>query len=124
MKLLPFVRVAKYAEALEGSVFFTSLAQGDLERLDCSSQGCGSPVTITSGLESYGGLLPWKGRLLAALKSHQVVSLDPWCSTGCPTTQLVDVKRVLAGANESFNVRGLTWHPSWKQQIFYFHLVL
>lgn len=113
MKLLPFILaiLAKYAGALEGSVFFTSLAQGDLERLDCSSQGCGSPVTITSGLESYGGLLPWKGRLLAALKSHHVVALDPWC-IGCPTTQLVDVKRVLAGANESYNVRGLTWHPS------------
>lgn len=105
--LLSLLATAASGKPLEGSVFFTSLSSGDLVRLDCGKDGCGAPVSILSGLENYGGLVPWKGRLLGALKSQKVVTLDPWCKD-CPVSPLVDVKRVVGGQG-SFNVRGMTW---------------
>ena len=54
--------------------------------------------------------MPWNGRLLAALKSHQVVELDPWCQdTSCPVKVLVDVDRALPRVNRSFSLGGMTW---------------
>ena len=104
MKLL--LSLVAAASALEGSVFFTSLPARELVRLDCASGSCGPPVTLATGLESYGGLLPWETRLVVALNSQQVVHMDPWCSE-CPMKLLVDVKKAIG--SEGFNVRGLTW---------------
>jgi hypothetical protein len=59
------------------SIFFTSLHTGDLVRLDnCGSPaGCDMPVTIATGLETYGGLQTWESSLLAASKAHHIVKV-------------------------------------------------
>lgn len=108
MKLLNLLALVAFSSAknLEGSVFFTSLSSGDLVRLDCGNAGCGAPVIVTTGLENYGGLLPWESRLVAALKNQQVVHMDPWCND-CPKKTLVDMTRAVGQA--TLNVRGMTW---------------
>ncbi|CAE7173553.1 unnamed protein product [Symbiodinium pilosum] len=96
-------------DPLQGAIFFTSLGTKELVRLDCNKQGCTGPHTVATGMETYGGLLPWKGHLLAALKSHQLVQLDPWCqNSSCPVTALVDVDHVLGGEHGSYDLGGVS----------------
>mmetsp|Transcript_62150 Transcript_62150/g.115319 ORF Transcript_62150/g.115319 Transcript_62150/m.115319 type:complete len:323 (+) Transcript_62150:115-1083(+) len=99
-------------EPLQGSLFFTGKNSKNLVRLDhCSGGSCSAPVPISTGLETYGGLLPWNGSLVAALGSHHVVVLDPWCKdSSCPVSILVDVDKALGpGDHGSFNLADMTW---------------
>jgi len=98
--------------SVQGSIFFTCLHSGDLIRLDhCGVNGCDQPVAIAKGLATYGGLVPWDGSLLAALKSRLVVQVDPWCQdSSCPLKTLVDVERALGpGDHGSFSLAGMAW---------------
>ncbi|CAK9004043.1 unnamed protein product [Durusdinium trenchii] len=109
MKLL-LVALWAGVHALDGSIFFTNLGKDELMRADCGVSGCGKALPIAQHVETYSGLVPWNGRLLAALKSHQVVELDPWCQdTSCPVKVLVDVDRALPRVNRSFSLGGMTW---------------
>jgi len=110
--LTSVVGVVPPTGSLQGAIFFTDLPSKDLVRLDkCGSAGCSKPVTIATGLSTYGGLLPWNGGLLAALNNHLVVQVDPWCqNSSCPVRQLVDVTRALGlGDDASFSLGGLAW---------------
>lgn len=120
MKLVVFILTSRSwvmslepsAGSLQGSIFFQSLHSSELVRLDaCGDDGCASPVTIATGLSTYGGLLPWHGSLLAALKRNLVVQIDPWRQdSSSPMTTLVDVERALGpGDHGSFSLGGTAW---------------
>lgn len=98
---------------VQGTIFFTSAHTGDLVRLDCKADGCSKPLAIAAGLETYSGLVPWSGQLVAATKSHKLVQVDPWCQdSSCPLKTLVDVEHALGelmGPHGNFSLGGITW---------------
>ena len=98
---------------MQGAIFFTSAHTGDLVRLDCKADGCSKPLAIAAGLETYSGLVPWSGQLVAATKSHKLVQVDPWCQdSSCPLKTLVDVEHALGelmGPHGNFSLGGITW---------------
>ena len=79
----------------EGSIVFTDSITKRLLRLDGAD---GMPRVIAHDLATYGGLVPWKGMMLAAGKRHEVMEIDPWCegsACGSSTRRLVDVPKAL-----------------------------
>ncbi|CAE7537191.1 unnamed protein product, partial [Symbiodinium sp. CCMP2456] len=98
---------------VQGAIFFTSPHTGDLVRLDCKADGCSKPLAIAAGLETYSGLVPWSGHLVAATKTHKLVQVDPWCQdSSCPLKTLVDVEHALGelmGPHGNFSLGGITW---------------
>lgn len=84
---------------VQGTIFFTSAHTGDLVRLDCKADGCSKPLAIAAGLETYSGLVPWSGQLVAATKSHKLVQVDPWCQdSSCPLKTLVMLHMLLVSS--------------------------
>lgn len=93
----------------EGSIVFTDSLSKRLLRLDAD----GTSHVLTHGLATYGGLIPWKGAMLAATTSHKVVQLDPWgraANSSCGSNCLVDVPRAIGAQTvvDNFALGGMT----------------
>jgi len=78
----------------EGSIVFTDSLSKRLLRLD-GADGSSVPRVIARDIATYGGLIPWKGMLLAATRNYNVVQIDPWCNSSCESSVVVDVLKAL-----------------------------
>ena len=91
-----FMLVLATGQSREGSIVFTDSVSKRLLRLALDQTTDGAvPHVIAQRISTYGGLLPWKGLLLAATTDHKIIQLDPWCNSSCASTRLVDVPKAL-----------------------------
>ena len=77
-----------------GSIVFTDSHSKQLLRYGLDGADA-MPRVIAHDIATYGGLMPWKGMLLAAAKNHKIVQVDPWCNNSCASTFLVDVPKAI-----------------------------
>ena len=95
-------------QPLDGSIVFTDSRSKRLLRLDSAD---GTLLTIAHDIATYGGLMPWRGLLLAATRDHKAVHIDPWCNNvSCASSLLVDVPKALGATKlvDAFAIGGMT----------------
>ena len=88
------------AAALKPGIVFTDARSKALLRLDAAG---GAPQVIAHGIATYGGLVSWKGAMLAATESHKVIQVG---SSG--SSYLVDVPKAIgAEVVDEFSIGGM-----------------
>ena len=100
-----FIGAEGHADTL-GSILFTDTRSKQLFRLDPS----GAPQVVARNITTYGGLLSWKEKTLAATLDHKIIQVDPWCNNSCISSNLVDVPKAIGVETvaDVFSIGGIT----------------